>query len=126
MHIFIRALRKAGSCTATRMAAWLRRAGRGLRSAWSAHRTLLDTNPAYAAAVAASAASIVGQVTLERFLVALTSAALAIYLAVRAGGQAWARRFNGGFVAGGAGHDWDDDDLPDVRPPFRAPRWGDR
>jgi hypothetical protein len=125
MHKLIRQLRTAGSCTARRAAAWLHRINQGLRSVWSTHRGLLDTNSAYAAAVAAAAASIVGQVTLERFLVAVASAALAIYLAVRGRGQAFGRAF-AGFGAGGGGNDWDDDGLPDVRPPFRAPRWGDR
>jgi hypothetical protein len=92
-----------------------------LRSAWSAHRRLIDTNAAYGAALAAGAASIVGQISLERLLVAFLSACLAIYVAVRGRGLAWAHR-SGGF--GADRDDWDDDENRDVRL-LHDPRWSD-
>lgn len=88
-----------------------------LRSAWLAHRTLIETNSAYGAALAAGAASIVGQISWERSVVAVVSAGLAIYVAVR-------RRAGWGSRAPGfnpLGDEWDATDA--TGPTDLTPRW---
>jgi hypothetical protein len=119
MHTLIRRLRTAGASAHTWTVSVLRRLTQRLRSAWSTHLTLIENNPAYAAALAAGAANIVRQISVERYLVALASAGLAIYLAIRGRGLACDQR-----LGGTRADDFDDDGDADLRL-FRSPRWGD-
>jgi hypothetical protein len=57
-----------------------------LRAAWNAHRRLLSTNPAYGAALAAGAATVVRQTDPVDVFAAIAAALLAGYTAYRAGG----------------------------------------
>lgn len=57
-----------------------------LRAAWLAHRRLLSTNPAYGAALAAGAATIVRQADPFDMIAAIIAALLAAYTAYRTGG----------------------------------------
>jgi hypothetical protein len=115
--------RRWGVATRRAIGNALRWTGRRLKRLWQAHRRLIDSNAAYATAMATAAASLIRQVSLERFLVAFISACLAIYVAIRGRILASGQRF-GGF--GADQDDWDDEDeRPGVRL-FRTPRWSDR
>ena len=61
----------------------LRGAVRAMQGTWWAHCDRLRHNAAYEAAMAGAAAALIVQTTVERFLTALVSALLAIYVAVR-------------------------------------------
>ena len=56
-----------------------------MRRAWSRHRRLLADNSAYATAVAAGAATIVGQGSPWDLLATITATVLGIYAATRRG-----------------------------------------
>ena len=119
----IRKARAVGSLALRAVGAALHRAVRGLARGWQAHRRLMDSNAAYAAAMATSAANLIRQITLERFLVALVSACLAIYVAIRGRGLATGQRI-GGFR--GEQDEWDDEDEDRGVRLFHTPRWTDR
>lgn len=55
----------------------------GIQDLWRAHGDLVTTNPAYAAVLATAAAGLVTQVHLDRMLIIVVSAAVAIYAALR-------------------------------------------
>ena len=75
IRVLHRAVSAAGRAIASR-----------LRAAWRAHRRLLSTNPSYAAALAAGAASVVRQADPFDVIAAIIAALLAAYTAYRNGG----------------------------------------